>query len=89
MFGLEASVAAFAVALFLPRPVITHENKALGPPTGPTRSAAAQGAAAPPAPAPAPSVAAARRVPRSIDEVDNGAILGFAAELSEASGGPI
>ncbi|KAL4429618.1 hypothetical protein ABPG77_008667 [Micractinium sp. CCAP 211/92] len=63
--------------------MITHENKALGPPTGPTRSAAAQGAAAPPAPAPAPSVAAARRVPRSIDEVDNGAILGFAAELSE------
>ncbi|KAL4458367.1 hypothetical protein ABPG75_013232 [Micractinium tetrahymenae] len=51
--------------------------------TGPARSAAAHQAAAPAPSAPAPSVAATRRVPRSIEEVDNGAILGFAAELSE------
>lgn len=48
---------------------------------------AAPAAQSPPAPAAAPVAAPASRprIPRSIEEVDHGQILGFAAELSEAS----
>lgn len=60
--------------------------------TGPVRPPAGQraAAAAPSAPAPTPVVAATpaaaavpRRVPRSIQEVDNGAVLGFSSDLSQ------
>lgn len=44
--------------------------------SGPVRA----GPARPPAPAPPPP---ARRVPRSIQEVDNGQLLGFSSELAE------
>lgn len=84
-FGLEAN---FTPVTGAPSPLLgdhSHEGT-LRPAAGPARSSATQRAAAPAPSAPAPSTAPARRMPRSIDEVDNGAILGFAAELSEASG---
>lgn len=67
------------------RRLTEHVDNAPTPTAGPARrqAAPAQPPSPPPAPAPAAQAPPPIKIPRSLEEVDNGQILGFSADLSE------